>query len=237
LSSDKGLTYGFIYYIVNMLITNLSPFLIRTATLTTALGYNIDLAVEARRVLMFEATPYEECMRLVYEPTLQLLKELLASNPTELVCLRGPIIYPEKANGSYCDLDVVGPQNQIIHIGTVRDRLQSQDRWKWFLKINHHLPDRVRLLENRGPMTIIRHRIRCDIPVLSEQLDLPAMEEGLRKFLRTFLPQFECEDTKITWLDKQLQQNIERQIKDEARQRAVPQTEAEKRRIFDMDKF
>lgn len=205
--------------------------------MTTALEYNIDLAVEARKVLMLEANSYEECMRLVYEPTLKFLREFFALNPVRLVCLRGPVIFPEDGKGSYCDLDIVGQENRIAYIGTIRDQIQAMENWQWFLKINHHLPDRVKLLKNRGPMAIIRHRIRCDIPVPFEPLSLLALENGLRKFLKTFLPQFDSDALKVVWLDRRLQQKIERHIRDESQKSARPQTDKERCRIFGMDTF
>jgi len=198
-------------------------------------GFDIQPAIDARKVLMFEANTYEDCVKLVYRPTYLLVEELLSTNPSELLCLRGPVVFNKDQLGSYCDVDIVCLENKVVYLGTVRDWAQALANWSWFLKIYRDLPEKVDVLVRRGPMAIIRHKLRCDVPVQTKKLDDDAMEDAVRKYLRTYLPDFDSDRPKIKWLDAKQQKRLERQMYEEAKKNAKDQTKEERRRIFGFD--
>ena len=109
-------------------------------------GFDIQPAIDARKVLMFEANTYEDCVKLVYRPTYLLVEELLSTNPSELLCLRGPVVFNKDQLGSYCDVDIVCLENKVVYLGTVRDWAQALANWSWFLKIYRDLPEKVDVL-------------------------------------------------------------------------------------------
>jgi hypothetical protein len=192
--------------------------------------YNLELAIQARIVLMKEMHPKEEREELVWLPTDKALKDFAKNKPKFLLCFHGPIFIDRESLGTgatFCDLYAIASDNKVVYIGTLLDKKQTEANWLWLLNVSEE-PE-IRELKRKGKMAPVRYKIRCYIPSPCFRLTRRAMEKGIRLFLRTFVP--EMSGVKIKWLGQKEQDVIEGQIRKEAEERAWPQTRQEKREI------
>lgn len=189
--------------------------------------YNLDLAVTARIILMKEMHNQAKREAFVWVPTDQALKDLAKTRPKFLQCFHGPVFQDAalKTGATFCDLYAVASDNKVVYVGTILDRKQTKANWKWLLgNAESHEAKELKL---SGMMSVVRYRIRCYIPSLHSRLSKRAMEQGIKLFLRTYVP--ELSRVRIKWLSKKEQDSMEAFIRQEADERAWPQTRQEKR--------
>lgn len=201
--------------------------------------YDVELAIEARRIILFEVHSQKECQRLVWQPIKKLLKELERQKPNNLVCLHSPLysykkpLHPPNQGGKCSDIDLVGPKNKLMYLGTIVDREEAKDLWNWYLERYPADSPMGELLRKKGPMAIIREYFHCTIPVDFDDLNSKAMEQGIRLFLKSFAPSLS--GLPIKWMPKNEQKILANFLWQEAKRKANPQTIEEKEQILEED--
>jgi len=194
--------------------------------------YDFSLAAQARRVLLLEAHTGIDRQNLVWRPTRKMLQEIAEKGQKTLVCLATKPIRAKGRKGCFAHIDFAGPNNCIAYLGTAVNKQEAEENIQRHLKYQsqRHL---VKILREKGPMTIIFEQTRCAIPVDTEELNQTALEEAIRRFLDIFAPKIKR--IKIKWLPKKEQQLLEYLIWDKAEKTAKPQTKEEKMRIIQQD--
>lgn len=192
-------------------------------------GYDITLAVEARRMLMIEVHPLSECIELVYAPTQELIKQS-SKTMAELLCFRGQPHVFRGFKGFFVDIDMVLPEKRIVYLGRIINRKQAQDLFEWHMRICQKSPDKVALLRKRGPMGITMERVGCKIPVDYPQLNNEALEKGVRRYMDAFIPQLG--NLPIRWVSREKGEKFRQVIWEIAQKASIKQTREETREIL-----
>ena len=195
-------------------------------------GYDITMAVKARQILVLETHLSAECVELVYKPTQEFLKENVGKM-TELVCVRNPSYSYLNFKGFSADVDIVVPYKKVAHLGTITTEEQAYDLFYWYLENFKRFPHKIDALKKQGPMGIIRERIGCKIPIDSSRLNNKSLAEGVRRYMRTFVP--ELAELPIVWIHYREQRKISDAIWKAAKYAAIPQTDEEIREITRQD--
>lgn len=89
-------------------------------------GFNIRLAVMARKILMMEIHPTADCQKLVYEPTRRLLRKMALAPPSMLLCLHGTPYTYGGIDGLSADVDIITPDKQVVYLATIVSRPHAQ---------------------------------------------------------------------------------------------------------------
>jgi len=194
--------------------------------------YDFSLAAQARRVLLLETHTGIDRQNLVWRPTRKMLQEIAEKGQKSLVCLTTKPIRVKDREGYFAHIDFAGPNNCIAYLGTAVNKQEAEENMQRHLKYQsqRHL---VKMLRQKGPMTIIFEQTRCAIPIDTEELNQSALEEAIRRFLAIFAPKIKR--IKINWLPEKEQQLLEYLIWDKAEKTAKPQTKEEKMRIIQQD--
>jgi hypothetical protein len=219
-------------------------------------GFDVALAVQARRVIMMETHSVDECVRLVYKPTQDLLKKIAGKHPDFLVFMhRSPYRY-KGTPGFSVDVDVVMPNKKVAYLATVITRAQAQSEFEFhrqaFQKLLKALDEacsgrrfepiedykaavryKLELLEQRGPMAIRREHVGCKVPVDSNRLCLASIANGVERYLQTFAPQIV--GVQINWMPSMEQRKLYEFIIQKAKETAIPQTDNDRKKVIAED--
>ena len=214
---------------------------------------DVELSVEARRILRWEAHCASDCIELAWKPTQEFLEHLASQKPKFLLFCRSKPFYPNQNDEECVDVDLIGPDFKTAYLGMVVNIKQAISIWNrsvvnCFDKIvicADALPEKKarglfdeyankhkKLLAD-GPLMILRENNGCFIPVETDRLSRRTVEKGARKILSVLMP---ClAGLPIHWAPAEEQDKLERFIEREARERAVSQTDQERQDIFRRD--
>ena len=188
--------------------------------------YDLNLAITARKILIFETHKNEEIAELVWQPTLILLKDIEILKPKSLTFLTTP----PSQDGSMCFLDILGPQNKIAYIGTVQTKQKAIAEWQEYCNIFANNPAKIEKLTEFGWRQIRKHHNGCYIPLASDDIHKKNLEEAIRRYLKTFAPLLE--NTHIQWIHKRDQTLIEKEIYLKAKKMSKPTSVEETQKIL-----
>lgn len=219
-------------------------------------GFDVTLAVQARRVIMMETHSVDECVNLVYKPTQDLLKKLVKKPPDSLMFMHRPPYRYKGTSGFSVDVDVVMPDSKIAYLATIITRAQAQSEFEFHKKAFRDILDaldvacsgqrfepieeyqaavlyKLSLLEQRGPMAIRREHVGCKVPVDSNRLCLASIADGVDRYLQTFAPKLL--GIQINWMSSQEQKRLYEFIIKKAKETATPQTDKDRKKVIAED--
>lgn len=217
---------------------------------------DLTLSIEARRILKIETHPLAVCQEQVFGPTQRLLRRIALQSPTVLQCGHGKIYVCPGFSGTAADIDIITLDNKMAYLATIisQDYAQSQldfnlEAFQELLKFLQDLrrkrslvtvekfisaaQNMLKLLKERGKMSIVRDRVGCKIPVDSEKLDSISLTKGVRRYFEAFIPQLV--KTPVLWLSEKRQQVLYAVIWEKAKGIANPPTKEEHRRMIARD--
>lgn len=198
-------------------------------------GYNLELAVTARRVLMLEARTGEDRAKYVWEPQKKFLRDLARSKPVTLTCFTGkPFRFPGHTTGRCLNVYVVNDARAVAYFGTVFSRQANKDAWQFLLQhYRLHYPRLVPDLGNKGPTVIMREKFLCRIPSPARHLSRLAVESAVRSYMRMIEP--DLIRLPIAWLPVPEGTHLDEHIWAQAVAAAKQQTREEREKIFEDD--
>lgn len=213
---------------------------------TNFMGFDVALAVQARRVLAIETHSSADCLSLVYKLTQELLEELAKCHPANLLCLHSEPYSYCGFSGLSADVYIEAWAKKIVYLGTVITKEQANALYAWHLATygktekkrgirKSGYVDGIAVLRQRGPMAITRTRVGCKIPVDSDTLDKPSLIEGVKRYTRTFVPRLA--NLPIAWMSGQNQETIHAFICRQAEETAKRQTDEEREQIIAQDSW
>ncbi len=190
--------------------------------------YDISLAVQTIRTLTTEAHSYEECRRLVWEPTDFWLKRFADSNPKEIICFReNPRSTQKEPQYFFCDIYLVAENNRVLYLGTIVNQDQAEYD---FLTI---FPDHSDELQSKDPLPIMRWWIRCNIPTNTEVITDTVIEKSVQRYFTVCAPKLA--QIPIHWLPNELGSKISWEIFHQAKVTSKPQSGKEMRDTYESD--
>lgn len=219
----------------------------------TGLAKNCDaeLSIEARRILRWEAHPSSDCAEFVWEPTHEFLKKLAERKPKYLLCCRSrPFSPPNRDEEESVDVDIIDPDWKTAYLGMVVNVKTAISVWNKIAlnrlekallcaealeeprmkELFDDYTSRLKRMLSSGQMSIVRRNIGCFIPVETDHLSRRTTEKGVKKILAALMPSLA--EIPIRWAVAKEQEEFERFVEMEARKRAKPQTDQERRDIF-----
>jgi len=111
---------------------------------------------------------------------------------------------------------------------------QSEEKVAQAIRYNLEIQEssarhKLEMLKHRGKNAITFDRVGCRVPVDSDNLDIPALTQGVKRYLQAFVPQLGKTD--VSWMPPKLQQSLRKFIREKAEHVSVPQTFEERRNI------
>src|SRR3989344_6533815 len=129
--------------------------------------YDLSPAIMARKILICETRTNEDISKLVWRPTLELLKALQDLKPSHITFLASPPVQ----KGSICFLDIVGPGNKIAYIATVQTQKRAIEEWERDCRLYSGNSAKIEKLIELGWKRIKRDHNGCHIPLNSSKID------------------------------------------------------------------
>lgn len=142
------------------------------------------------------------------------LEELAGSHPTELTCWHNLTTRSDEGR-LWVDAYVVDHLKRVIHLGEILTSGLAQKRWEECVQNCEEDGEleALRKLRDEGPHQIIRDRFHgCTIGVQADTVSNETVEQGVRKFLRTFCPSLA--ELPIQWLPEETVINLDKRIAD-----------------------
>lgn len=191
--------------------------------------YDLALAVQAFRTLVWEAHDQATCTRLVWQPSHFWLTRLAAERPTRLTCLHEPF-GDSQCKNQHCNVYLVAPGNRIIYLGTVIPR---------WLALQHRehacmlMPHKAGVLKLQDPLTIVRWWAMCSIPTESNVLTKVVLHQAMQRYFQQMAPALA--GLPIEWLPEAEQLALTSDIMIQARQSAVIPTVEQRAEVYRRD--
>lgn len=188
-------------------------------------GYDLTLAVVARRHLQFSVVTHEQRHRRVWQPTDRFLNQLSRARPATVTCFASqPYHFPEDSLGTCVNVYAVNVKRQVAYLGTVFSRqAEADDRAAFVARLRDCDPDQADLFD-RGNTTIIRELCYCRIPSPALRLTTPTLTTAVQWYFETLAPPLAA--AKIRWLSKNVGAELDRwmagQAERTARKTSVP---------------
>jgi len=185
--------------------------------------YDISLAVQALRTLVFEAHNYQDCDKFVWKPTQFWLDQFVEENPREIVCLHERL----QPDDPSCHVYMIVSQKKIVYLGTIISKEKAEAN---FFRLVNNFPSKARQLRQHGPMAILKCWMMCSIPAGTNKLTQETVQTGVQKYLKEFAPRLA--GLPINWLSIEQQNAISWKILHEAATTAIEQTKEERIDVF-----
>lgn len=193
-------------------------------------GFEIQLAVTMRRVLVAETNPSHIRENTALKPSRQALVDLARTNPASLQCLAGASYrhYPQ-VEGGCTNLYMTTLHKKLVYLGIAMSQQQAEANWRDLLDIYRKNDSMLFFLKKRGPMVPIRYFSSIYLPVPTSVLTTRYLEYAVQSYCDRFIP--ELKELPISWVKETEAAEIDREIWTRAQQGAHRQTEEERVRI------
>lgn len=190
-------------------------------------GFEIQLAVTMRRVLVAETNPSAVRESTALKPSREALVDLARTNPVSLQCLAGASYrhYPQ-VEGECANLYMRALHKKLVYLGIAMSQQQAEANWRDLLDIYRKNGSMLFFLKKRGPMVPIRYFSSIYLPVPTSVLTPSHLEYAVRSYCCRFIP--ELKEVPVTWVEKTEAAEIDREIWTRAQQSARKQTEEER---------
>lgn len=186
-------------------------------------GYDLTLAVVARRHLQFSVATPEQRHRRVWQPTDRFLNQMSRARPRQVTCVASqPYHFPEDSPGTCVNVYAVNGKRQVAYLGTVfSQQAEADDRAAFVARLRDCDPDQAELFD-RGKTTIIREACFCRIPSPAARLTTSALTKAVQWYFQTLAPRLA--DTNIRWLPKEVGAELDRWMAGQAERTARKST-------------
>ena len=198
-------------------------------------GYDLTLAVTAKRILLYETHSNEERAALIWKPTQEFFQSLAKQGPKQTIYFFGKQFqFPKKQNCICQNVYAANQANQVAYLGTLFNKYA----------IYH---DRARMkgrssnaLKKIGMEKIVRDRFFCIVPANTKDIDEKSIITAIKKYLKCFsdatLIPLLAEST-ICLLSAEKGELLNKQIIMEAKRVAKPASKEEKIEKFKEDEI
>lgn len=179
-------------------------------------GYDLTLAVVARRHLQFSVATHQKRRERVWNPTDRFLERMSRARPQQVTCFASqPYHFPNDSPGTCVNVYAVNQKLQAAYLGTVFSRqAEEDDRAAFVARLRDVDPDQAEVF-SRGVNTIIREVCFCRIPSPALRLTVAALTKAVQWYFEILAPRLTAAN--IRWLPKEVGAELDRWMAGQAK--------------------